>query len=91
MLLLKLLRSSLLQLLVSNNTGWDWKLVAIRHDRRRGRLLEDVPTHLLEETTLASLVDGLQDVMRRPGLSVVSHRRHRHKGVACRSSQRTTS
>jgi hypothetical protein len=59
MLLLKLLLGSLLQLLVSDNTGWDWKLVAIGNNRRRGRLLKDVPTHLLEETTPASLVDGL--------------------------------
>jgi hypothetical protein len=91
MLSLTLLLCTLPQLLVGNNTSRSRKLVAIRDNRRRCRLLEDVSTHLLEEAALASLVNGLQDVMSRPGLVEVSYRSHRHVDTSVLTSQHTPS
>jgi hypothetical protein len=86
-----LLFCSLLQLLVSHNNRRGRKFVAIRHNGCGLGLDEDVTTHLLEEATLAGLVDGLKNVRSRSRFAQVSNGCHRRVDTSFLVAQHTTS
>jgi hypothetical protein len=87
---LTLLFCSLLDLLVSQRGDRSRELLAIGHDRLGLGLDEDVPPHLLQETALAGLVDGLKNVGSRTRLAEVSHRCNRRVDTSVLTAQHTT-